>query len=86
MIYRIRFTPRANRKFRDLPRAVQVRLTMKIDGLSVNPRPNGSKKLNEEDALYRIRVGDYRVVCQIQDKALLVLILKVGHRRDIYLR
>jgi len=59
---------------------------MKIDGLRVNPRPNGSKKLNKEDPLYRIRVGDYRVVYQIQDKILLVLILKVGHRRDIYRR
>jgi len=67
-----------------LPRAVQIRLKKKIDLLSANPHLHGSKKLDEKYDFYRIRIGDYRVVYQIQDKALLILIVKVGHRRDIY--
>lgn len=56
----------------------------KIQELEENPRPFGLKKLVAEENLYRIRVGDYRIIYQIQDKILLILVIKIGHRKDIY--
>ncbi len=52
--------------------------------LSENPRPHGSKKLKGFENSYRIRVGDYRVIYEVHDDVLLVLIMKVGPRRNIY--
>lgn len=53
-------------------------------GLAENPRPIGSEKLTGSEDLHRIRVGDYRILYQIQDDALLVLVVKIGHRREVY--
>ncbi len=55
-----------------------------IDGLAIDPRPSGVVKLSGEENLYRVRAGDYRIVYSIQDAALLVLIVKVGDRKDVY--
>ena len=55
-----------------------------ILALAENPRPPGCLKLSGEESLWRIRVGDYRVVYQVQDAVLLVLVVKLGHRREIY--
>lgn len=60
-----------------------VRLKKAIYDLEKNPRPRGCLKMKGKN-LYRIRVGEYRVIYDIQDKKLVVLIVKVGHRRDIY--
>lgn len=57
-----------------------------IVGLADNPRPHGCKKLTHSEQLYRIRVGDYRIVYTIQDKQLVVLIIRIAHRKDIYRR
>ena len=54
-----------------------------IAGLADNPRPYGYKKLKGEDA-YRIRVGDYRVIYEIDDGKIIVTVVSVGHRKDIY--
>ena len=53
-------------------------------GLANDPRPPGCDKLAGVENLYRIRVGDYRVVYQIRDEMLLVLVVKIGHRREVY--
>ncbi len=84
MAYRIEFAPSANRQFRNLPRDVQSRLKIKIDALTDNPRPRRAEKLQGEEDLFRIRIGDYRVIYQVQDKVLLILVVKIGHRREIY--
>lgn len=83
MAYRLEFTPGADRQFRKLPQQVQARLRPHIDNLAQNPRPTGVEKLTGQDA-YRLRVGDYRILYEIQDKVLLVLVVKIGHRRDVY--
>jgi mRNA interferase RelE/StbE len=58
----------------------------KISALAENPRPVGIEKLSgSEEDFYRIRIGDYRVLYTIQDKVLLILIIKVRHRREVYL-
>jgi mRNA interferase RelE/StbE len=77
---------RANKQFRALERSTQLRLARHIDSLATNPRPRGVKKLVGEEDIYRLRAGDYRIVYQIRDKSLLVLILRVGHRSEIYRR
>lgn len=84
MSYRIEFTKQAAKLFRKLSTKNKQRLKPKIDALAQNPRPDGVVKLSGEDDLYRIRIGDYRVIYSIQDNLLLVLVLKIGHRRDIY--
>ena len=55
-----------------------------ITGLAQNPRPPGSLKMHGGDDLYRIRVGDYRIIYEIRDAILLVVVVKIGDRRDIY--
>ena len=65
---------------------LRQRLVAAIDGLALNPRPTGVKKLKGFDRRYRIRVGDYRIIYEVRDGMLLVLILDVGDRKDIYRR
>ncbi len=84
MAYRIEFTPRADRQFRGLERSLEIRLGRRIDSLAENPRPQGIKKLSGEEDMYRLRVGDYRIIFQIREKSLLVLIVRIGHRSDVY--
>lgn len=81
--YRVEFTPAADQQFRKLPTQLQARLKPHIDALAQNPRPPGVEKLTGEDA-YRFRVGDYRVLYEVHDKKLLVLVVKIGHRREVY--
>lgn len=60
-----------------------MRIQTKVDELAIEPRPNGVKKL-ANDELYRIRVGYYRIIYQIQDDILLVNIVKIKHCREVY--
>jgi mRNA interferase RelE/StbE len=60
------------------------RLQKTLESLRDDPRPQGSIKLSGEDDLHRVRVGDYRIIYQVQDAVLLVLVVDIGHRRDIY--
>jgi mRNA interferase RelE/StbE len=84
MAYSIWFTSRARRDLKGLARAVQQRLRTHIDRLAVNPIPAGAKKLHGDEPYYRIRVGDYRLVYQIDGKELVVIVVKIGHRREVY--
>jgi mRNA interferase RelE/StbE len=82
MPYTIELAPAAERQLRALSKTLQRRIVQHLRDLQTDPRPSGVKKL--DDDIYRIRVGDYRIIYQIQDQALMILVLKVGHRRDIY--
>jgi mRNA interferase RelE/StbE len=84
MKYRIEFSPTAESQFKELPKEVQSRLQHRIDSMTENPFPRGVKKLSAEENFYRLRIGDYRIIYQVQGKALLILILKLGHRRNVY--
>ena len=86
MAYRIEFAPKAQRDFKALEASVRRRIARRIDSLAENPFPSGITKLEGEDRLYRLRVGDYRVLYQVQGKVLVVLIMGVGHRREVYRR
>ena len=82
--YLFQFAPSARQQLGRLPTAVQERIAERVDRLATDPRPHGSIKLKGEDDLYRIRVGDYRVIYAIRDDELIVLVLRVGHRREVY--
>jgi len=84
MPYRIEFRPSARREFNRLASNIQVRLQPHIDALAENPRPPGCKKMKGKDDLWRIGVGDYRIVYQIHNRVLLVLVVTVGNRSDVY--
>ena len=82
--YRIEFAPSAYRAFGKLDPQIRNRLAPQISALADEPRPAGSKRLAGAEDLHRIRVGAYRIVYRIADDVLVVLVLKLGHRRDIY--
>ena len=84
MAYRIEFTPKAKRDFNALDKPIRTRLARRIDSLAENPFPQGIKKLAGEKDLYRLRVGDYRILYQVQGKRLVVLVVGIGHRGDVY--
>ena len=84
MRHRLEIVPSAVRQLSDLPRPVQIRLDKKMLALEAHPRPRGALKLAGADDLYRIRVGDYRVIYQIDDRKRRVVIARIGHRRDMH--
>lgn len=84
MSYSIEFTTSAAHELKGLERAIQLRIATHIDGLAGDPFPPGSKKLRGERNIYRIRAGDYRILYRVDGRRVTVLILKIGHRRDVY--
>ena len=81
--YQIEFTKSASKQLKKLPKEQQIRIQAKIDELADNPRPDGVVKLtNSENS--RIRVGSYRIVYDILDDILLISVVKVSHRKDVY--
>jgi mRNA interferase RelE/StbE len=82
--YQIVISRPAAKSFEDLTESLQKRIAAAIEALGKEPRPQGVEKLSGRKDQYRIRVGDYRIVYTIQDKLLIVLILQIGNRRDIY--
>ncbi|MBI2434406.1 MAG: type II toxin-antitoxin system RelE/ParE family toxin [Candidatus Hydrogenedentes bacterium] len=82
--YQIEWDPAAKREFRSLPRQLQSRIVSKINALAANPRPSGIRKLSGEEDAYRLRVGDYRVVYRLLDRQVLIIIVRVRHRREAY--
>jgi mRNA interferase RelE/StbE len=83
-VWRVEITPRAEREIRSLPASIRRRVARPITALSQHARPSGVRKLTGAADLYRLRVGDYRVLYQIRDEAHVIVILRVGHRRLIY--
>jgi mRNA interferase RelE/StbE len=81
--YSVFIQPSAAKELEKLPVEQRRRIGKKIRSLADEPRPYGCEKLSGDD-LYRIRQGDYRVVYSIEDKVLVVLVVRVGHRRDVY--
>jgi mRNA interferase RelE/StbE len=84
MKYQVVLKPAAQRKLRKLPYAVQKDLINLLERLSEDPRPRGCKKLKGRQNLYRVRSGEYRVIYGIEDSALIVRVINLGHRRDVY--
>jgi len=84
MTYQIEFSVRALRKFESLPKDVRKRLQPAITALAENPRPAGAIILKGLDRCYRVRKGDYRIVYAVRDDRLVVLVLNVSDRKEVY--
>ena len=81
--YRVLIKRSAAREIEALPLKDRRRIVARIEGLADNPRPVGCEKLSGEEK-YRIRQGDYRILYQIVDTDLIVTVVRVGNRRDVY--
>jgi len=82
--YAIDIKPSARRELENLSDILIARLLPKIEGLTANPRPSGCRKLRGYKDLWRIRVGNYRVVYIIDDDRKTLSVTRVAHRRDVY--
>ena len=84
MRYNIDVKPSAKKALAKIPQPHRRRIAKRIDRLADDPQPSDAKKLSAESALFRVRVGDYRIIYQIEDDALLVLVVRIGTRGDVY--
>ncbi len=91
-MYSIDFSERAKKQLKKLPKQIAQKIVSKIEKLEQNPKPNGYKQLTNfelennpfDSPLYRIRVGDYRAIYTIEEEVLIVLVLQIAHRKEIY--
>jgi mRNA interferase RelE/StbE len=84
MTYSILLSPSVERQLKAFDPPIQKRLIRRLKTLSENPRPQGAMKLSGGDDIYRIRERHYRIIYTIQDKELIVLLVKIGDRKDVY--
>lgn len=82
-MYRIEITPQAIKDLGHLPRVQRTSIETRIESLGLHPRPVGAIKLTGRSA-YRLRVGDYRIIYKIDDAVLCVLVVRIGHRKEVY--
>ena len=84
MSYRIEVKKSAAKALKKIPKADRKRIVNKIDSFAES-RPNSDiTKMKGNNPFHKVRVGDYRIVYEIQEEVLLILIVKIGHRKDIY--
>jgi mRNA interferase RelE/StbE len=81
--YSLRIKPSAVKELEALPPKDRRKIVTRIHGLASDPRPHGGEKLSGLDQ-YRVRQGNYRVVYEVEDATRVVLVVKIGHRRDVY--
>jgi mRNA interferase RelE/StbE len=84
MTYQIEFKARAKKELARVPREFAKKIIVEIAALALNPRPNGSKKLVGAEHTYRIRVGNYRVLYSVLEQQLIIEVIKIGHRKEVY--
>ena len=84
--YTVGVARRAVKSIAGLPRKEQLRVSAALDLLSGDPRPPGCVALTGEDSVYRVRVGDYRILYEVIDARRVIQVIRVSHRRDAYRR
>lgn len=84
MRYSVEFRPAVLKSLEKLPRKDLVRLKRRIDELGADPPDPAVTKLKGDNLFHKIRVGDYRIIYEIQETRLVILVVKIGHRRDVY--
>ena len=83
-MYAVEFLPSAAKTLSNLDPAVRRRIARRIDRLAAEPREGGAIKLRGADEVWRARVGDYRILYKVEDERLVILVIRIGHRRDVY--
>ncbi len=86
MIYTIKFRPSVEKSLKKLPQKELIRIKRKIDALAENLPDPATTKIKGNNKFHKIRAGDYRIIYEIYDDTLVVLVAKIGHRKDIYKR
>ena len=81
--YSLKFRDSVAKDLRAIPKKDVARILRRFDQLADNPRGAGAEKLTEQDR-YRVRQGDYRIIYEIRDDVLIVIVVQVGHRREVY--
>jgi mRNA interferase RelE/StbE len=84
VIYQVLISRSAEKQLKKLPLEAQRKVAAVIVSLGIEPRPYGCKKLSGTEDSYRVRVGDYRIIYDISERKVLVTVLKIAHRRDVY--
>ena len=82
-LYNVYLRSTVEKELKFIPKKEQVRILKRIKSLAANPKPYGCEKLTGQNK-YRIRQGDYRIIYTIHDNELVIWIIRVGHRKDIY--
>jgi mRNA interferase RelE/StbE len=82
--YSIEISRTAERQLKRLPQAERQRIARTVALLAIEPRPRGARKLAGYDDVFRVRTGRYRVIYSVAEDRLVVLVLKIGHRKDVY--
>ena len=81
--YSIEIKRSAAKELAELPKQDRLRVIARIENLAHDPRPSGSEKLSGQER-YRVRQGDYRILYEIHDHVLVVMVVRIGHRREVY--
>jgi mRNA interferase RelE/StbE len=84
MKYSIKFRPAVEKNLRTLPQKDLIRIKRKIDALAENLPDRAITKMKGNNNFHKVRVGDYRVIFEIHDATLVILVVKIGRRKDIY--
>ncbi len=84
MAYHVLLSPASQKQMYALSRDLQRNITERLEQLATTPRPTGARPYKGLAHAYRLRIGDYRVIYQIYDRQQEVMVIRVGHRRDIY--
>jgi mRNA interferase RelE/StbE len=84
MVYTIFFKESAQRELGDLDKPIRKRIAKKIDSLAADPRPPGAEPLKGGEGEFKIRVGDHRIIYRVDDQSVTVLVIRIGHRGDVY--
>jgi mRNA interferase RelE/StbE len=83
--YKITFKKSVSKDLKFVPKSDVKKILLKVDSLAVNPRREGAVKLSGQE-MYRIRQGPYRIIYEIRDSELVIQVIKIGHRSDVYKR
>lgn len=84
MKYSVHLTRTAEKQLKKLPKQFQTKVAAVLLSLQIDPWPYGSKKLSGFESTFRLRVGEYRIIYEVQKKEVIVTVLKIGNRKDIY--
>ncbi len=82
--YQVEFLKSAAKELSKLPKDIQVKISERIDALTLNPYPSDVKKLKNGNGRLRIRISNYRIIYKIENDKLVILVVKIGHRSNIY--
>jgi mRNA interferase RelE/StbE len=84
--FRIEFTKTSAKALKAIPKTAQKRIAKRIENLAEGPPEPTKTKMKGDNPFHRVRVGDYRIIYEIQNEILLIIILKIGHRKEVYRR